>query len=141
MASTGSDMRADWQVEAPSGFLARAPLSAAIRVGDLIFVSGQIGIDDAGAVVIGGIQEQTRACLESIKNILAPMGATMADVVQTRVYLTDFSGYADYNRVYQEYFSAPFPTRATVGTPMLALGAQIEIEAVAMRRQAIWRAK
>jgi 2-iminobutanoate/2-iminopropanoate deaminase len=57
-------------------------------------------------------------------------------VVQTRIYLTDFSGYADYNRVYQEFFSPPFPTRATVGTPQLALGAEIEIEAIAIRRHA-----
>jgi 2-iminobutanoate/2-iminopropanoate deaminase len=63
------------------------------------------------------------------------MGASMADVVQTRVFLTDFTGYDDYNQVYREYFSAPFPTRSTVGAPQLALRAEIEIEAVAIRRQ------
>lgn len=128
-------MQEEIQIERATGFLARAPLSAAIRVGDLVFTSGQIGIDDAGKVVPGGVSEQTRACLESLKSILEPMGATLGDVIQTRVYLTDFEGYADYNRVYQEYFSAPFPTRSTVGTPMLALGAEIEIEAIAVRRR------
>lgn len=133
MAATEEGER---EFKAPTGFLAKAPLSNAIRVGDMIFMSGQIGIDDSGAVVAGGIGEQTRACLQGIKNVLESMGANMSDVVQTRIYLTDFSGYADYNRVYQEFFSPPFPTRATVGTPQLALGAEIEIEAIAIRRHA-----
>lgn len=124
----------EWEYRRPEGFLAKAPISNAIRVGDLIFVSGQIGIDGKGAVVPGGIGAQTRACLESIRDILASFEAGMRDVVQTRIYLTDFAGYADYNRVYQEFFSAPFPARATVGTPGLALGAEIEIEAIAIRR-------
>lgn len=124
----------EWEYRAPEGFLSKAPISNAIRVGDVIYLSGQIGIDDTGALVPGGIGGQTRACLESIRAILASYGASLADVVQTRIFLTDFSGYADYNSVYQEFFSAPFPTRSTVGTPGLALGAQIEIEAVAVLR-------
>lgn len=123
----------EWEFQAPDGFLASAPLSSAIRVGDLIFISGQIGIDDDGAVVPGGIGEQARACLDSIQRILESMGASLADVVQTRVILTDFTGYDAYNRVYREFFSSPFPTRSTVGAPQLALGAEIEIEAVAVR--------
>ncbi|KAB2886535.1 MAG: RidA family protein [Albidovulum sp.] len=130
--STGEDR----DYRAPEGFLAKAPISNAVRVGDVIYISGQIGIDETGAVVPGGIGGQTRKCLENIREILASYGATLADVAQTRIFLTDFAGYADYNRVYQEFFSAPFPTRSTVGTPALALGAQIEIEAVAfLRRQ------
>lgn len=122
------------EFKAPSGFLAKAPLSSAIRVGDLIFISGQVGIDGDGAVVPGGIGEQTRVCLQGIQDILQSLGSSMKDVVQTRVFLTDFSGYDDYNRVYREFFSSPFPIRSTVGTPQLALGAEIEIEAVAVRR-------
>lgn len=124
----------EWEHRAPGGFLAKAPISSAIRAGDTIYLSGQIGIDDTGALVPGGVGGQTRACLEAIRDILASYGASLADVVQTRVFLTDFAGYADYNRVYQEFFSAPFPTRSTVGTPALALGAGIEIEAVAVLR-------
>jgi 2-iminobutanoate/2-iminopropanoate deaminase len=127
---------AEWEVQAPSGFLAAAPLSNAVRVGDLIFISGQIGIGDAGTVVPGGVGEQTRACLQGIQRILESMGASAADVVQTRVFLTDFTGYDAYNRVYREYFSSPFPTRSTVGVSQLALGAEIEIEAVAITRRA-----
>lgn len=124
----------DRKFTAPTGFLAKAPLSSAIEVGGMIFVSGQIGIDEAGAVVEGGIGAQTRACLQTIKDVLGSMGADMSDIVQVRIYLTDFSGYDDYNRAYCEFFQAPFPTRATVGTPQLALGAEVEIEAIAVRR-------
>lgn len=127
---TGS---AEREFTAPTGVLAEAPYSAAIRVGDLIFVSGQIGIDEAGGIVPGGVAGQTRACLQSIQDILEGMGASLADVIQTRVFLTDFAGYDDYNRVYREFFTSPFPTRATLGTPQLALGAEIEIEAVAIK--------
>ena len=122
-----------WDVRPPTGFLAGAALSNAVGVGELIFVSGQIGIDEAGTVVPGGVGGQTRAALENIENVLESLDATLADVVQTRVFLVDFSGYDDYNRVYREFFAAPFPTRSTVGTPQLALGAQIEIEAIAIR--------
>jgi len=125
----------EWDSKAPTGFLAKAPISSAIRAGDLIFISGQIGIDDAGELVPGGVGEQTRACLQSIKEILESMGASLTDVVQTRVFLTDFSAYDDYNRVYREYFATRFPTRSTIGTPQLALGAGIEIEAVAIRHR------
>lgn len=117
-----------------TGFLAKAPLSAAVRVGDLVLISGQIGIDEEGKVLLG-IGEQTRACLESMASILEGLGGSIKDVVQTRVFLTDFSGYDDYNRVYREFFSEPFPSRSTVGTPLLALGAEIEIEAVAVLPQ------
>jgi 2-iminobutanoate/2-iminopropanoate deaminase len=121
------------QFVAATGVLASAPFSAAVRVGDMIIVSGQIGLDDAGSL-IPGVGGQTRACLQSIQNILEGLGASMADVVQVRVFLTDFATYADYNEAYREFFTPPYPTRATLGTSELALGAGIEIEAVAIRR-------
>ncbi|WP_199542921.1 3,4-dihydroxy-2-butanone-4-phosphate synthase [Prauserella sp. PE36] len=127
--------REEWSVQRPRGFLAKAPLSAVIRAGDLIITSGQIGIDDTGAVV-PGIGPQTRVCLENIATLLASSGASLTDVVQTRVYLTDFNGYDDFNGVYREFFEDPYPTRSTIGVPQLALGAEIEIEAVAIRPHA-----
>jgi 2-iminobutanoate/2-iminopropanoate deaminase len=124
----------DREFVAATGVLAQAPFSAAVQVGDMILVSGQIGIDEAGSLVPGGVGGQTRACLEAIKNVLEGLGASMADVVQTRVFLTDFATYADYNEAYREFFTPPYPTRATLGTSELALGAGIEIETVAIRR-------
>jgi len=119
---------------APSGFLAQVPFNAAVQVGDLILIAGQIGIDDAGVVVAGGVGEQTRICLQNARKILEALGASLADVVQTRIYITSFSEYADFNRVYQEFFSAPFPVRSTIGVAELALNAQIEIEFIAAKR-------
>jgi 2-iminobutanoate/2-iminopropanoate deaminase len=135
MESRRARGNAEREFQAPTGILAKAPYSAAVRVGDVIFVSGQIGVDDVGRLVPGGVGGQTRACLQAIKDILEAMGASLADIVQTRVFLTDFDGYDDYNRAYREYFTAPFPTRSTLGTPQLALGAEVEIEAVAIARQ------
>jgi 2-iminobutanoate/2-iminopropanoate deaminase len=121
---------------APTGALAKAPISAAVRAGQLILVAGQLGIDEAGNLVPGGVGGQTRACLDAIRSILEGMGSSLADVVHTRVFLTDFETYADYNEAYQEYFTPPFPARATVGTTELALGAEVEIEAIAIARRA-----
>lgn len=126
-------MSEDIEFRTPTGALANAPLSSAVRVGDLIYVSGQVGIDEDGRVVPGGVAEQTRASLVSLRSILATFGASLADVIQTRVFLAGFEAYDDYNRVYREFFSAPFPARSTVGTSELALGAAVEIEAVAYR--------
>ncbi len=124
----------DREFVAATGVLAQAPFSAAVQVGDMILVSGQIGLDESGGLVPGGVGAQTRASLEALKGILEGLGASMADVVQTRVFLTDFATYADYNEAYREFFTPPYPTRATLGTSELALGAGIEIEAVAIRR-------
>ena len=126
-------MSGDREFVAATGVLASAPFSAAVRIGDTIIVSGQVGLDESGSLV-PGVRGQTRAALQAIKDILEGLGASMADVVQTRVFITDFATYADYNAVYREFFSEPFPTRATLGTSELALGAGIEIEAVAVRR-------
>ena len=94
-------MSADREFVPATGVLAAAPYSAAIRVGDTIIVSGQIGIDESGSLVPGGVGGQTRACLQSIRNILEGLDASLADVVQTRVFLTDFATYADYNEAYR----------------------------------------
>jgi 2-iminobutanoate/2-iminopropanoate deaminase len=127
-------MSGDREFVKATGVLAAAPFSAAIRDGDTIFVSGQVGLDADGKVV-PGVGDQTRAALRAIKDILEGLGSSMADVVQVRVFITDFATYADYNEAYREFFAEPYPTRATLGTSELALGAGVEIEAVAIRRQ------
>ena len=108
------------------------PYSQAIRVGNLVYTSGQIPIDPAtGSFVEGGVKEQTRQSLLNVKAILAEAGLTMGDVVKTTVFLADMNDFADMNSVYAEFFSEPYPVRSAVAVKTLPKGALVEIEVVA----------
>jgi 2-iminobutanoate/2-iminopropanoate deaminase len=108
------------------------PYSQAIRVGNLVYTSGQIPIDPAtGNFVEGGIKEQTRQSLTNIKAILEEAGLSMADVVKTTVFMADMNDFADMNSVYAEFFAEPYPARSAVAVKTLPKGALVEIEVVA----------
>jgi 2-iminobutanoate/2-iminopropanoate deaminase len=108
------------------------PYSQAIRVGNLIYTSGQIPINPAtGSFVEGGIKEQTRQSLSNIKAILEEAGLTMAHVVKTTVFMADMNDFADMNAVYAEFFAEPYPARSAVAVKKLPKGALVEIEVVA----------
>ena len=108
------------------------PYSQAIRVGNLLYTSGQIPINPAtGSFVEGGIKEQTRQSLSNIKAILEEAGLTMAHVVKTTVFMADMNDFADMNAVYAEFFAEPFPARSAVAVKTLPKGALVEIEVVA----------
>jgi 2-iminobutanoate/2-iminopropanoate deaminase len=106
------------------------PFSAAVRTGNLLFVSGQVGIRDGKTGE--GIAEQTRFTMENIRNVLAQAGASLADVVKVTVFLTDMSVWPAMNEVYREYFPQDPPARSALGATALALpGLLVEIECVA----------
>lgn len=109
------------------------PYSQAIKAeGISINVSGQIPIDPAtGAFAGDDIQTQTRQCLTNIAAILKEAGASMDDVVETTVVLTDIAEFAAMNEVYGEFFSEPYPARAAFQVVALPKGAKVEIKAVA----------
>ena len=108
------------------------PYSQAIRVGNLLYTSGQIPINPAtGNFVDGSIKEQTRQSLTNIKAILEEAGLTMAHVVKTTVFMADMNDFADMNSVYAEFFSEPYPARSAVAVKTLPKGALVEIEVVA----------
>lgn len=108
------------------------PYSQAIKVGNLVYTSGQIPIDPAtGVFVEGGIKEQTRQSLTNIKAILAEAGLDMSNVVKTTVFLADMNDFADMNAVYAEFFAEPYPARSAVAVKTLPKGALVEIEVVA----------
>ena len=108
------------------------PYSQAIKVGNLVYTSGQIPIDPAtGSFVEGGIKEQTRQSLNNIKAILAEVGLSMSNVVKTTVFLADMNDFADMNAVYAEFFAEPYPARSAVAVKTLPKGALVEIEVVA----------
>ena len=108
------------------------PYSQAIRVGNLVYTSGQIPIDPATEnFVEGGIKEQTRQSLTNVKAILEEAGLSMADVVKTTVFMADMNDFADMNSVYAEFFAEPYPARSAVAVKTLPKGALVEIEVVA----------
>ncbi|MBQ1851433.1 MAG: RidA family protein [Paludibacteraceae bacterium] len=108
------------------------PYSQAIKVGNLIYTSGQIPIDPAtGALVAGGIKEQTRQSLLNVQAILKEAGLSMSSVVKTTVFMADMNDFADMNAVYAEFFIEPYPARSAVAVKALPKGTLVEIEVVA----------
>ena len=122
-------MKAISTTKAPAAI---GPYSQAIKVGNLVYTSGQIPIDPAtGNFVEGGIKEQTRQSLTNVKSILEEAGLTMGNVVKTTVFMADMNEFADMNTVYAEFFVEPYPARSAVAVKTLPKGALVEIEVVA----------
>jgi 2-iminobutanoate/2-iminopropanoate deaminase len=107
------------------------PFSKAVKAGGFLFLSGQLAMDAGGNILPGGIQEQTRAVLESIAASLREAGAGMADVVKTTVWLANFADFAAFNEEYRKHFTAGLPARSTVEARLFK-GALVEIEVQAL---------
>jgi 2-iminobutanoate/2-iminopropanoate deaminase len=109
------------------------PFSAAVRTGNLLFVSGQVGM--RGGKVGQGIEEQTRFTLENMRDVLAQAGCGLSDVVKVTVFLSDMSLWPKMNEVYREYFPTDPPARSALGVKGLALPELLlEMECVAEAR-------
>jgi reactive intermediate/imine deaminase len=105
--------------------------SQAVRVGNTIWVSGQIPMDPhTGQLVAGDIEAQVRRCFENLQAIVLAAGATLDDVVKATVFLTDLAHFGLVNKVMAEYFREPYPARAAVGVASLPRGAQVEVECI-----------
>lgn len=111
---------------------AHVPLSPAVRAGDYVFISGQVPTDASGAIVPGGIEEQTRQVMENVKAALALAECTLDDVVKTLVILTDPADFKAFNATYAEFFSAAPPARTTMSARLM-IDIKVEVEAVAYR--------
>jgi 2-iminobutanoate/2-iminopropanoate deaminase len=111
------------------------PYSQAIAYNGLIFVSGQIPLDPAtGALVEGGIEEQTARVLDNLKAVLEAAGATLDTVLKTTIYLKDLGDFSKVNEIYGRYFPQYPPARATVEVARLPRDVKVEIDAVAYRK-------
>jgi 2-iminobutanoate/2-iminopropanoate deaminase len=108
------------------------PYSPVVVSGDLVYTAGQIAMDETGAIVPGGIAEQTEQVLRNVALCLSAAGCGMDDVVKTTVFLTDLTDFARFNEVYARHFEQPYPARSTVRVG-LADGLLVEIEAIARR--------
>ena len=105
--------------------------SQAVRVGNTVWVSGQIPLDPrTKELVTGDVETQIRQVFDNLKAIVVAAGATFDDVVKANIYLTDLSHFALVNKVIAEYFREPYPARAAVGVAALPRGARVEVECI-----------
>jgi 2-iminobutanoate/2-iminopropanoate deaminase len=109
----------------------RNPFSPAVRVGNWIFLAGQIGTDTAGKLVPGGIQAEARQALNNIKDVLEKSGSSLDRVVKCTVFMADMKEWPAMNEIYATYFRNHFPARSAFGSTGLALNARMEIECIA----------
>lgn len=109
------------------------PYSQAIGCGDLVFLSGQLGLTAKGILAGEDAAAQARQALANIRAVLAAAGLEMDQVLKTTVFLTDMNDFAAVNEVYREFFAEPFPARSCVQVAALPRGAKVEIEVVAGR--------
>ena len=108
------------------------PFSEAVRVGDTLYLSGQIGLAPGTMKLVpGGLEPEARQALENIKGTLEAHGLTLRDVVKCTVMLADIAEWSAFNEVYKRYFTAPYPARSALGANGLALGARVEVECIA----------
>lgn len=119
----------------PDTPVSHLPFSPAVRVGGLIFVSGQASVDAAGAIVRDTFEGEVRRSIENLRKILEAAGSDLRHVVQTRNYVRDPANVARFNELYREYFSAPYPARTTI-THCLPEILHYEIECVAVPKSA-----
>ena len=109
------------------------PYSPAVKVGNMVFLSGSIPLDPvSGQIVEGGITEQTTRVMENIKALLAAAGADVTHVVRTTVFMIDLGEFAAMNEVYASYFTAPYPARSTVQVVKLPKDVRVEIDVIAI---------
>jgi 2-iminobutanoate/2-iminopropanoate deaminase len=108
------------------------PYSQAVRIGDLLFLSGQVALDPAtGQMVDGDVSVQTRRVMENLAAVLTGAGLSFANIARTTIYLADMNDFSKVNEVYGSYFKEPFPARATVQVARLPRDARVEIDAIA----------
>ena len=109
------------------------PYSQAVRIGDLVYSAGQIPLNpETGKLVEGGIEAQTRQVMQNLIAVLEAAETSLANVVKTTIYVTDLGDFATLNQVYGGYFDSNPPARSTVQVAALPLGANVEIEVVAV---------
>jgi 2-iminobutanoate/2-iminopropanoate deaminase len=109
------------------------PYSVAIATDNLVFVSGQLGIDPtSGSIVEGGIQAQTRMALTNLRSVLESAGSSLEQVVKTTVFLTDMAQFAEMNAIYAEFFTSDYPARSAIQVAALPKGGIVEVEGIAV---------
>ena len=131
-AATAGDLQVEYYGVDPEMQL---PFSDAVRVGNMLYLSGKIGnVSGTSQLAAGGIQGETRQTMENIKASLEKYGSSLDQVVKCTVFLADMAEWGAMNEVYVTYFPGNKPARSALGTSGLALGARVEIECLAAMR-------
>ena len=117
-------------VSTPSAPAAIGTYSQAVRVGDTVYMSGQIGLDPTTMQMVEGIDAQIVRVFDNLKAVAEAAGASLDDAVKLNIYLTDLANFARVNETMAKYFSQPYPARAAVGVKELPRGALVEADAV-----------
>jgi len=123
-------------INSKKGPPAIGPYSHVVKVGNLLFVSGQGPFSrDGSGPIKGTFEEQVEYTLENLKLILNDCGCDLSDVVKVTVFLTDMSLFPDFNKIYSKYFSSNYPARSCVGVSQLPAGIPVEIDAIAVCKE------
>jgi len=117
-------------IATPNAPAAIGTYSQAVKAGDTVYLSGQIGLDPATMQLVDGIDAQIVRVFDNLKAVAEAAGASLADTVKLNVYLTDLANFAKVNETMARYFSEPYPARAAVGVKELPRGALVEADVV-----------
>jgi|SRR5690606_7364805 2-iminobutanoate/2-iminopropanoate deaminase len=110
------------------------PYSHAVKAGNFIFLSGQVGVNpETGELVKGDIKKEAAQVMENLQSVLVAAGADFSNVVKTSIFLSDMSYFADVNEVYGSYFTGNYPARETVAVKTLPRNANVEISMIVMK--------
>ena len=117
-------------VSTPNAPAAIGPYSQAVKAGNTVYLSGQIGLDPASGQMVEGFETQTVRVFDNLKAVAEAAGGSLADAVKLTIYLTDLANFGKVNEVMARYFDEPYPARAAVGVKELPRGAVVEADAV-----------
>lgn len=121
-------------ISTPNAPSAIGTYSQAIRCGDTIYLSGQIGLDPQSMQLVEGIDAQVRRVFDNLKAVAEAAGGSLADAVKLTIYLTDLGHFAKVNEIMATYFSQPYPARAAIGVASLPRAALVEADAILVMR-------
>ena len=121
-------------ISTPNAPAAIGTYSQAVRTGDTLYLSGQIGLDPSSGHLVEGMESQIERVFANLKAVAEAAGASLGDVVKLTVYLTDLANFARVNEAMSRYFTQPYPARAVVGVASLPRGALIEADAIVVFR-------
>ena len=116
-------------IESPNAPQAVGPYSLAVQAGNMVFLSGQLGIDPAGGNLLDGFDAQTHQVFRNLKAVCQAAGGDLHDIVRLGVFLTDMGDFAHFNQIMGEYFNEPYPARAAIQVAGLPKGGVVEAEA------------